>query len=532
LLQRLAAGPIQPKLSVGPAGDRYEREADAAADRAVAGKPVGWLSRLPSMGLHRQSETEEEEPAQALSNAPAVQRKCPACEEEAQRQADEKDKPVQTKARANEAGLDTTAAESAMARCGLGNPLGDTLRRQMEGSFGADFSAVRVHTGSAAREANRAINARAFTHGADIYLGPGESATDTRLMAHELAHTLQQSQARRSTVQRFVPCTRARLSGEECPHRVRGEDRMARGEPSILVFITSPEKGYLITNFDIGESRLKASAKLEPDWSEMIRTISKAGSEWELWGLSDCHGDETLNRSLRQKRADAVRAALPPTAAAHIVGASGVSKHDCITDNSTRHHRAWNRAVLIKAVKRDINFEPEEIEVKPPTVKKADTEDCSRAQRNALSRAQALAIRMVQAAFSAIDDRGPLLTTYFGRDAVKHRFHIRQNFSAISKGLKHNPTFECEAENSWWCDGAHARVVPVVGDNIHICQSAIDKGEDFLARTIVHEAAHRFAWIFIPDKLCEGGTSLDTLDSEDNADCYGEFAGEALQRSR
>ena len=415
-----------------------------------------------------------------------------------------------------------------------GEPLNPAMRAFMEPRFGVDFAAVRVHTDDRAQRLSAQLNADAFTLGNDIFFASNKwdphAASSRRLMAHELAHTMQQSGGD-TAIQRFVPCEQARLSLEECPHREPGEESASRSEPSILIYITSPEVGYLITNFDIGKSKVKASAKLEPHWSEMIQEITKPGSKWQLLGLSDCHGNERLNESLRQQRADAVLAALPATAATHIVGASGASLYECITDNSTRHHRTWNRAVLITRVESEMGFEGEEIEVKRPPVQKADTEDCDKNQKDALDRALPLAKRMVQAAFAEINNNA-LLMKYFGKDARDHRFHIQQNFSDISKGLKAGPTFECEEADSWWCDGAVARVLPIVGENIHICPGAIDRGDDYLARTIVHEGAHRFAWIFMPDDLCAGGSgSMDTTDAEDNADCYGEFAGDALAQS-
>ena len=44
-----------------------------------------------------------------------------------------------------------------------------------EPRFGADFSAVRVHTGSQAAIAAKSVNARAFTLGNDIVFGEGVS---------------------------------------------------------------------------------------------------------------------------------------------------------------------------------------------------------------------------------------------------------------------------------------------------------------------------------------------------------------------
>jgi len=125
-----------------------------------------------------------------------------------------------------------------------------------------------------------------------------------------------------------------------------------------------------------------------------------------------------------------------------------------------------------------------------------------------------------------------LLAKYFGKDAVDHRYHIKANFAEILGGLNWGPTFECEDADSWWCDGAYARVLPIIGLHIHICPSAIARGDDFLARTLIHEAAHGFAFLFGED-ICEGGCppSMDTEDAESNADSYGEFAGDALAQS-
>ncbi|MEZ4336169.1 MAG: DUF4157 domain-containing protein [Sandaracinaceae bacterium] len=62
----------------------------------------------------------------------------------------------------------------------------------LEGSLGRDLSTVRVHDDTRANEVAKDLNARAFTHGKDIWLARGESDRDTKLMAHETAHVLQQ----------------------------------------------------------------------------------------------------------------------------------------------------------------------------------------------------------------------------------------------------------------------------------------------------------------------------------------------------
>ena len=77
-----------------------------------------------------------------------------------------------------------------------GSPLPETVRHQMETSFGADFSAVRVHQGPQATM----IGAQAYTTGSDIHFAPGQydphSSAGRELLGHELAHVVQQKEGR------------------------------------------------------------------------------------------------------------------------------------------------------------------------------------------------------------------------------------------------------------------------------------------------------------------------------------------------
>jgi hypothetical protein len=80
-----------------------------------------------------------------------------------------------------------------------GRPLEPAARAQMEARFGHDFSRVRVHTDAAAAESARAVGAVAYTVGRDVVFDAGRYAPQTpeggRLLAHELAHTVQQASA-------------------------------------------------------------------------------------------------------------------------------------------------------------------------------------------------------------------------------------------------------------------------------------------------------------------------------------------------
>jgi hypothetical protein len=89
-----------------------------------------------------------------------------------------------------EAAVDRAASSS-------GQPLPESVRGRFESSLGADLSAVRVHTGSASAEANHAVGAKAYTVGNDIHFSEGryqpEDPFGMHLLAHEVAHTVQQS---------------------------------------------------------------------------------------------------------------------------------------------------------------------------------------------------------------------------------------------------------------------------------------------------------------------------------------------------
>lgn len=71
------------------------------------------------------------------------------------------------------------------------------VRADMEGRFGRDFSAVRVHTDDGSAQSARDVQALAYTVGHDVVFAGGRYAPGTRdgrrLLAHELTHVVQQA---------------------------------------------------------------------------------------------------------------------------------------------------------------------------------------------------------------------------------------------------------------------------------------------------------------------------------------------------
>ena len=80
-----------------------------------------------------------------------------------------------------------------------GQLLDQPSRAYFEPRLGHDFSAVRIHTGPQAVASANAVQAHAYTVGHDVVFGAGRFAPGTlegrRLLAHELAHVVQQSAA-------------------------------------------------------------------------------------------------------------------------------------------------------------------------------------------------------------------------------------------------------------------------------------------------------------------------------------------------
>ncbi|MBL8485338.1 MAG: DUF4157 domain-containing protein, partial [Rhodocyclaceae bacterium] len=86
--------------------------------------------------------------------------------------------------------------EKDIERLGPGRPMDVATRGFFEQSLSADFAQVRIHADAEADRAAQRIDARAFTVGRRIVFAAGEydpqSEAGKRLLAHELAHVVQQ----------------------------------------------------------------------------------------------------------------------------------------------------------------------------------------------------------------------------------------------------------------------------------------------------------------------------------------------------
>jgi hypothetical protein len=100
----------------------------------------------------------------------------------------------------------TAPASVAQVLAGPGRPLPEASRAFFEPRFGHDFGRVRIHTDAQAAASARAVSAQAYTVGAHVVFAHGRYAPDSAagrsLLAHELAHVVQQDGGRPGRLQR------------------------------------------------------------------------------------------------------------------------------------------------------------------------------------------------------------------------------------------------------------------------------------------------------------------------------------------
>lgn len=221
-------------------GDVYEEEAEGIAEQVMRMPDSAGPDKASGGACcsHAPPGKQEEEAIHTEAFEGARQRKCAACEAQDKRRASTPDAIATVSPNAHPG--------AATSRDG-GAPLPARMRRFFEPRFGCDFSRVRIHTDSRGAAAARALGARAFTTGTDIVFGAGQYAPETsqgkRLLAHELAHTLQQAggaeHARQSRVQRFAerddPLSGTLFAGDPVLEAVSRGERLltfgSRGEP-------------------------------------------------------------------------------------------------------------------------------------------------------------------------------------------------------------------------------------------------------------------------------------------------------------
>lgn len=321
----------QAKLSVGKAGDSYEKEADAVADKVVQ-RTENNLSNtagtfFPAAAIQKKSEEEnadeiqtkqlsdsitplvqmranEEEKVQEkceeCEKASAVlktseseeyidiQQKCEACEHEEQT--------VQKKSSGSENTSITSVEKTLKSTKGSGSFLAPNSKKQMEQGFGADFSNVRIHNNSTSVQMNRQLGAQAFTNGNDIYFNSGKfnpsSKSGKHLLAHELTHVIQQNKGIHNNIQRAC---------ENSPSTVPSTGMRGCSTETSRPTHQNTEINYVVGKWAIDASGIAAISAMAAKWHADARNDTI-----RIDGFASCDGEAFTNWRLSCDRANAV----------------------------------------------------------------------------------------------------------------------------------------------------------------------------------------------------------------------------------
>jgi outer membrane protein OmpA-like peptidoglycan-associated protein len=220
-----------------------------------------------------------------------------------------------------------------------GESLNSETRRFFEPRFGFDFSRVRVHADSSAAASARAVDATAYTVGQHIAFDSGKydphSPPGRQLIAHELAHTVQQSRASgagelslgspldasekeadraaslalnhgRVAINSQRPVSVQRQQSQAAP------PRLDLGE-SASPFMAAAIGSMTIDQFETGKSDIPSRHQAELSrTAQHIQTLLKKypASSIRVIGHADAVGKEASNQTLGQSRADSVQQAL------------------------------------------------------------------------------------------------------------------------------------------------------------------------------------------------------------------------------
>lgn len=180
---------------------------------------------------------------------------------------------------------------------GNGRALDSATRVDMERRFGHSFARVRVHADAAAQRAASALGAQAFAHGPNIVFGAGRFAPQTgtgrHLLAHELAHVVQQSRSGAATRPMLAPEAPAKARPATAAEKqafAREAVNFLRGQSDFFTSLPTPREpaktlpdlrstlnnGLQALDADTSDDALKLAKELRGVYTGAVRLVLDA----------------------------------------------------------------------------------------------------------------------------------------------------------------------------------------------------------------------------------------------------------------
>ncbi|MFC6661455.1 eCIS core domain-containing protein [Deinococcus multiflagellatus] len=179
--------------------------------------------------------------------------------------------------------LDAEATQPVLqriqARRGGGNPLPEAIQRHLEQGLNHDLSRVRIHDDAEADRLAKGVNALAFTTGSDIFFQSGRfnpnSQSGLELLAHEVTHTVQQSQGRvgpgvdpDAGLEAEARTMGAKLAATPMPQKARPVQRQ----------VASPAPATAVQRWGLGDLK-KLAGSARDKLKSAVGTVQKAAQQ-------------------------------------------------------------------------------------------------------------------------------------------------------------------------------------------------------------------------------------------------------------
>jgi hypothetical protein len=205
-----------------------------------------------------------------------------------------------------------------------GQPLENRARAFFEPRFGADFSKIRVHSDPKASESARAVRADAYTVGQQIVFANNRYSPETpdgkQLLAHELAHSLQQASQS--------------VSGGGSEVHVIDDLTAEQGADAIATAVTSGGPMQAVTPH--AKNLYRRSAPYIKKVTVHLAPKQSADLQWQGTPPSDAPGKDSFKVSTGKGYSD------PDDPA-------GTCVRSCCKDPSTQCAPPWNQPTSIGA---------------------------------------------------------------------------------------------------------------------------------------------------------------------------------------
>lgn len=397
-----------------------------------------------------------------------------------------------------------------------GQPLDLSTRDFFEPRFGHDFSQVRVHTDFQAAKSAQAVNALAYTVGRDIVFDADQYAPQSfggkKLLAHELAHILQQSSGE-SKSPKFVQLEIDEASSPEELESEAVADAVINASPHDSPSYMHPKQAA-----QYGRLQRKVSSSL-PNIQHLLRKGISAADTHQVLLIFKPMSDEDLRdtvRALETQDKDYIERFL-----------TNIESEDQLNELETL--RRIKNARVWKAENKSGGT----------TVTTEVVGSCSTDQFQKIYQAANTGLGWLSMAVARIDayiaapnsaasaDVNNALTVHFNSNAGDVVKHIRERLVRIRADIQRAPQFSIECHGVWdrGCANAGAYVGGEAPNMIVFCNSFFGHSAEWQAEAVIHEMAHaQVGGQHITDLAYQSDrllTFLSTVEALTNAESYG-----------